>query len=208
MILTGWFLLGVGMQTVVTNPSDYALWQRVTWGGVPIAVALWLWTAILLASPDHRLQSWHWLILLYAVVLSLAGVFTDLLFAYQDITRKQGLFEHFRIYARLPAHFFYGCFVLLALLISTVLMFSQYQNRNREFHPRQGFKWLSLGSALVTFGATLSIVGYTYFGKIPEQYGDFVVTIGAALVGYGVANHRALIQHQVIRYDFLHSFLN
>ena len=88
-ILTSWFFLGVAIRTIVLTVEEYVRWLKLTWWGMPIAVVLWLWVVIYLVADEAGWQNYRlWelvilpLILLYAVILSLAGTFTELLLRY------------------------------------------------------------------------------------------------------------------------------
>ncbi len=212
MMLTSIFLFGTAIQSITTTMSDFVLWQKLTWWPVPVAVALWLWVILLIVKDDGtkpRSVLWGWafplVALTYGAMLSVVGTFSEVLFRYDEVRLQESSFAYFFIPPRVPEHYFYGGYVVITLLTASVLLLRLYI-RTRDDHRRQGIKWLSLGSLIITVGATLAVVGYSWSeGRLPEQVGDLIITLGLAFTGYGVLNYNALLSNRVIEADFKRS---
>lgn len=214
MVLTSIFLFGTAIQSITTTMSDFVLWQKLTWWPVPCAVALWLWVILLIVRDDGTKPPsifWGWvfplIVLVYGAILSVVGTFSEVLFRYGEVRLQESSFAYFFVPPRVPEHYFYGGYVVVTLLTASVLLLHLYISTVNR-HRRQAIKWLSFGSLIITVGATLAVVGYSWSeGRLPEQVGDLVITLGLAFTGYGVLNHNALLSNRVIEADFKRSLL-
>lgn len=214
MVLTSIFLFGTAIQSITTTMTEFVLWQKLTWWPVPFAVALWLWVILLIVKdggtkPPSVLSEWVFplVVLAYGATLSVVGTFSEVLFRYEEVRSQESSFAYFFVPPRVPAHYFYGVYVVITLLTASVLLLRLYI-RTGDKHRRQGIKWLSLGSLIITVGAALAVVGYSWSeGRLPEQVGDLVITLGLGFTGYGVLNHNALLSNRVIQADFKRSLL-
>jgi len=95
------------------------------------------------------------------------------------------------------------------LLICVTLLLNQWWHSLRAKNDEyQRFKWLGYGSLCLIVGALIGAVIHPLSrGAIPKQLGDYVLTLGAGTVSYGVARYNALAHEEIIEQDFWHSSL-
>jgi len=214
MILTSWFFLGVAIRTIVLTLEEYVRWHKLTWWGMPIVVVLWLWVVIYLVADEARRQNYRlWelvifpLVLLYALFLSLAGTFTESILRHQD-SRQAASFERFFIPPNVPTYHLYGVFFMGILWVCAGLLIRQYRKTKGDPRRQHGFKWLSLGAVFLAVGAVTTIMGLVSLqGRIPEQAGDLIATVGLILAGRGIVSYGALVRNQIFKEDFTHSLV-
>lgn len=214
MILTSWFFFGVAVRTMAPTAAEYVLWLRRTWGGMPIAIVFWFWVVIFLCTEASQRRNYRvrklvifLVIPLIAAFLSVAGTFTDFLQRFQD-TREVASFERFYIPPNMPAYYIYFVFFLGILSVSAVLLTIQYRKTRGDSRRQEGFKWLSSGAWFIVAGAMTTLLGYVFLqGRVPEQWGDLIATIGLVLAGVGIVNYGAIVRNQIFKEDFIHSLV-
>lgn len=214
--LLSFFLFGVAMQTIAETPQHFLLWQRLTWWTIPVALYGFCWATLALYYRQQVTQSvWCWLVRLswllawVAFCLTIA-IFSGFLVQGEQIQALQSAFASYRTPARMPRYLFYALY-LLGMLTSTVAILLIQNLRIARTAPQEypKVRWLLYGSGVALTGMIIGVVIQPLSnGLIPVQAGMFLIVAGVGLVGYGVVNHNALMQEQVLKQDFQHSLLS
>ncbi len=212
MGLAALFMFGMAIQSVASTAEEYLLWYRASWWGVPITGILWLQVVVFLGAEEGQWRSpplWEQvlfpLLLLYAIVIALAGTFTELIWSFHRV-QPGSSFEPYVVPANKPTFYLYGVYYPSTMWISTALLFRLYRGSPKNSPCRQGFKWLWLGSSLVAVAITMLIVAYARRSEpLPEQIGDLMSTVGLLLIMRGIVIYGALVRNQILWEDFLHA---
>lgn len=215
--LASWYMFGIAIGSVTTDKESYVLWERITWWAVPISMALWFRSILLLPDKNKKEVKPRWLdrfkqiacalVTFYGLFLAIVSTFTDFLFRRQDTYTQPTSLDNYFVPPRLPQYHLFSLFLMLTLWGAVLLLLYRYKTHLQDSQRGRENHLLTFGGAILAVGATISVVGYDNMsGQIPQQLGAFVMTIGLAIIGRGVLNHNALVQGRIYREDFKRSF--
>ena len=209
LILMAIFLSGVAINSPASNNEEFLFWLHATWWAIPIAVALWFWCAVLLAASERNTELYIqeklfvFLFLLYGLICGVVGTTSDYFFLDSQVTSTANIYN---IAPSWPGYHVYRFFVISASWAAVVVLLSSYirYTRSKEGLRRQAFiiRWFIVGGIFLAGAATLRLFLFVAF---PQQFADFLITVGLALIGYSVARYNALIQRHILTQDFIFS---
>ncbi len=211
IIGVAWYLVGMAIIVISDEPRKVALWMQLGWVGTALACPPYLWGMILVATDEEtspRTRLWgriaSLLVLAYALAVVTVGTMTDLLHRFEDIRRVPYPPYYLVIPPRFPFYALWVSLVVGTLLATAFLLFRRmYATRD---DARGRFRWLGAGNTLLCLGAVVGFVSViSPRASLPPELGDALLMVGLLLIGYGVARHNALLQHQVITRDFYRS---
>ncbi|MCP4421346.1 MAG: hypothetical protein GY805_32445 [Chloroflexi bacterium] len=214
-ILTAWYLVGIGLETVATTPETYLFWDRLTWWPVPIAIALWFRAIILLPGirsdkPESAQVSLHQLSILLlglALVLGLIGPTTNLLFRYQDTLFRSTPFAHYIVPSTQLGFRLYLIFLVITLSLSTWLLWRRTMSGELDLSEKRSFLLQSIGNSILTFGATLAAASYSVApSQLTQIISSTILVVGIALNTRGIIGDKALFPGPTIRHNYKNSY--
>ncbi|MEZ4510330.1 MAG: hypothetical protein R3C62_00505 [Chloroflexota bacterium] len=209
LTLVSLFFFGGAMRVAAPDPASYLFWLRGGWWTVPLAIALWFRAVARLPQPTiMKLSGFaRWsprVVLVYAVVLTLWGSFSESIFRYGEIAPSLAGIEPFFVPLAAGQWLFYSGFLGVVLWTAVYLLWQRYRSSQPQSHEQREFRWLVAGGTIVALGASLSIAGYAS-GWLPEQVGHGVLAVGLTLVGRGIAHYDAFLQQKQVAHDFRRS---
>ncbi len=210
-VCVAWYLLGVAMQVIIEDPRKLVLWLRLTWWTTPLACSAIFHAVFLLTSdevrfPRARRAGYLVSALLFgcAACVAVAGMTTGLFYQFEAVRRVPRAPHYLEIPPRYPFYALAVIFIVGALLATAIMPLWRYFALRGS--ARGQFRWIGAAAGVQALGAITGITGLSFPNlNLPPELGDAILVIGLALLGYGIAQHNALFQHQVITRDFYRS---
>ncbi len=210
-VCVAWYLLGVAMQVIIEDPRKLVLWLRLTWPAAPLACSGIFHAVFLLASdegrsPRARRAGYLVAALLFgcAACVAVVAMTTDLFYQFEAVRRVPRAPHYLEIPPRYPFYALAVIFIVGALLATAIMSLWRYFALRGS--ARGQFRWIGAAAGMQTLGAITGLTGLSFPNlNLPPELGDAILVVGIALLGYGIAQHNALFQHQVITRDFYRS---
>jgi hypothetical protein len=205
------YLLGLAIQILLEDVEAVNRWQRLAYWAQPMGCAF-IFHGILLVTGhegrSRRLQLaghfFSFCLFVGAICLALMSSLTDLVYRYEATRRLSRPPYFFEVPPRYPWYALIVVYILGALLVMTFMPLRRYLALADE--SRRPFRWIAIAGALQTAGAAVGITALSLPElHLPAELGDATLALGITLLGYGVAQHNAVFQHQVITRDFYRS---
>lgn len=203
--LIGMFWAGIALMLMAENPKEFILIHKLTWWGAPVAIACWCATGLSFLSPaDSKRRMLQRLVaaamFFVAAVLVFVGVFTNLLFDYEQInTLTEPTVTGFFYLPFSSFHLVYELYDLTGLSISALCVaYAYYKNRKTQ----EGLGLLALASFLVVLGGVASSWSYSNQATLNLALAsDAVIFFALATTGFSVARYNALVKRRDLSID-------
>jgi hypothetical protein len=213
LLCVAWYLLGVANQIIAEDSATLGRWMRLTYWAVPLACALILAGILAVTTPEHYSQHARRIrnrisavVLLCALGLALGGTFTDWFYDFGAVRRVERPPYYLEIPPRYPNYGVMVVFIIGTLLAMAFVPLWRYFSMSHL--ARQQFRWIAVAGILETLGATVGILGITMPDlSLAPEIGDAMLVTGIIFLGYGVAQHNAILRNRDITRDFYRSLV-
>ena len=205
MMLASWQLFGVAMRSEALTSSNFLSWVKATWWVSPISVFLWFYSSFLIFKANiKKIQSirYFWLFVIPLGILGGAlagfGTFTEWIFVFSKIyPNPANLANPYTVPPGWGAILYVSYQVFLSFISLFLIALAKKQSR-REHILQSALHLVLIGNFFGAIGVTMIVASGLFFNLlIPEQVGDFLLTIGFILIAVGVVQYNASIQKRI-----------
>jgi len=212
MVFLSIYLYGIAMEVFAATPGEYLLWQRATWWSIPPCVVCFFWAVVFLAREGQPKDArWigpsMWATGVFAALISLVIAGGYALDA-DAVMLLVGVFQPFDTPMRASLYYIYHSFVLVGAFGSVAILHTYLVRAPFDSLEHRQRKLLFIGSLFLIAGTiAVMLLAYLDIPRMPKMLGDYVITLGIAIIGYDIARYSALKQEQVIEADLWFSLI-
>jgi len=205
MALASWQLFGVAMRSEALTSSNFLSWVKATWWVSPIAVFLWFYSIFLVFKANstklHCIR-YIWFLIIPLGILGGAlagfGTFTEWIFIFSRTYPNPSNPTTPYIIPPGRGAIIYASYQVFLSFISLFLIALAKKQSRKEHALQSALHLVLIGNFFGAIGITMIVASGLFFNLlIPEQFGDFLLTIGFILIAVGVIQYNASIHKRI-----------
>jgi len=205
MVLASWQLFGVAMRSEALTSSNFLFWVKATWWVSPIAVFLWFYSIFLIFKANStklHCVRYFWLFVIPLGILGGAlagfGTFTEWIFIFSKIyPNPSNPTTPYIVPPGWGAIIYVSYQVFLSFISLFLIVLAKKQSR-MEHALQSALHLVLIGNFFGAIGITMIVASGLFFNLLlPEQFGDFLLTIGFILIAVGVVQYNASIHKRI-----------
>ena len=214
LIMISWQFLGVSLRSEAFTAQSFLLRAKATWWVSPICMFLWCRSSFLIFKANtnkhispKKFQPLLTLFGIFSVVLAFLGTFTEWIFQFSNILPTSS-----NVIGRYHVPPGKGGIVFVAYLMTLAcisLFFIYFARKGVENNPllEPILNRMLIGDFVAMSAiALIMISGFWWNMLIPEQIGDFLLTIGFIIIAVAVVKYHTENYKRISYTDLLRSF--